>query len=1326
MKRYILLIITLCFVQSGHAKVYFHHLGTSEGLSQLSVMSISQDELGRMWFGTLEGLNCYDGDRILSYKPSAAYPLLGNQVFNIVNDRQGNLFFTSDNKLIHFDIYKEDFTCLRENNTTALFAHDHRVWMASADSIFTWNGTKNQFDFFYTHPLISAISSIYIDADNNLWIGSQDGLYLIENNNQPEHIIPRGSVRSLYQDSHGNMWIAMFRDGAYLIPYQKETPKHITEGENSLSSNDVRSFIEDNQGNLWIATFGGLNKLDTQGRFTYYKEDILPGSLQHSSIFPVYKDVQGTIWLGTYFSGVHYFNPDADFFTYYARGANRDDCLSFSIIGKMVEDKHGDVWICTGGGGLNRLNRKTGKFVHYLMDGTPNSIPFNSLMCIEYDEAHDRLYIGTYSKGLFSLDIASGKIKHFSNFSYYGASLMHLEIHGKQLYFLTTEGLFIMDTDRGEITRLPIPKAHSSRGSAFTVDANNYLWIAQRDQLLRINLHIPQDIQKYKYGENGLGKFPVSRIIGDQQGNIYLGTIGSGLFHYDSIGDTFVAYTAEDKWLQSNYCYDIALFGPDYLIVSGEQGLTILSLQKKIVKPVSLKNRLYFSAINEGCGLLVCRDGEVFVGGMDGMTSFMGNRLFDSIPSYNIYFSSLAVNNQPIQVGTSGILQNILPLTTNIDLKHYQSSIAINFTSNNYIQNLQQSNYEYKLEGFDNDWIKTTEKKIVYTNLNPGHYILFVREQEGEHTAQLKFVIHSPWYATWAAYIGYALIISVVIYTLIRNRQAKMRLQYSLEKEKMEKKKNEEITQAKLQFFANISHDFRTPLTLIMSQLEMLLQHKGNSLFVHTRLLKVYRNTFQLRELISELLDFRKFEKGDTRLKVSYMDLIPFLRYIYNDFQELASSQNIDFSFTPEIGTATCWFDAKQLRRVFSNLLSNAFKYTPEGGAVTMTIDRNEEYIEVKVMDTGQGIEEEAIDRIFDYFYQADKPVSKDPGTGIGLALTKGLVEMHHGQIAVRSVVNKGSTFTVTLPLSNRFVGDEHAVITDVSEPTQEISSFSMPKNKEERLLPTEMLPEEIPQTDENENKKSRILIIEDNEELLQVLSSLLSPLYKVSIALNGKDGLAKAMEEQPDLILSDIMMPIMSGIEMCLKIKQNFDLCHIPVVLLTAFTTEDKELEGLQCGADDYIGKPFSNKLLISKIANVLRNRNLLRKKYGQIFGERDKSNDIAELALTAIDRKFLSSLNTIIGERLSDSDFNVGTLAREIGVSRSSLYNKIKALTCMTPNEFILNFRLNRASFLLKNHPEFHITEIAYQVGFSSLRYFRHCFKAQFNKTPQEYRNQ
>lgn len=1330
-KRLLLYLLFLIISFAARGNVFFKHLGKKEGLPQISVMAICQDELGRMWFGTLEGLSCYDGNSITTYKPSeeATRNFLGNETSQLASDKQGNIFFTSDDVLIRYDLHKERFSPLRKN-ASCLHTQGHDVWMAACDSVFKWNPAQELFTFVYQLSTGSNITSLYAETNGCLWIGTLNGLYRINNLNDPAPVcvIPQINVHSLYKDTKGRMWVANYRQGMYKIE-NGSSQKFAIEKEFAISNNDVRCFAEDDEGSIWIGTFNGLNKIDTLGNVSCYKKDTQPGSLQHSSIFSLCKDQQGSIWVGTYYGGVQYFNPHRDFFRHYSERAGKTDGLSFCFVSNMVEDKRGDIWICTEGGGLNHLDRKTRQFAHYLTEKQASAPTFYNLKCIEYDSIRDCIYAGTHKQGFFCFDIPTRSIKYRTNEA--GTSLSQISLRGDSLYLLSGKGMLVKNLQTGT-TDFLYPSAlephKKGAGVSFFIDSKGYIWIAQFHQLLRINMKNPQETHIYKYGQKGLGKFTVQRIVEYPDGTFYLGTFGAGMYKFNPQEDYFEPYPA----VNIRYCYDLTITPQGYLAVSNERGLLFYHPQTQEMRMLDAEDQLHLSAINDGCGLLICRNSETFAGGVSGMTSFMSDSLFTPSPAYNLYFSSLTVNDKQVSCETpNSIIDIALPFAKQINLQYDENNISITVASNSYISNSDRKMYEYRLEGFNKEWNTINNNTIVYTNLDPGKYKLMVREKQqstfdSTHSIELSIVVHSPWWSTWLAYLIYISIITVIAYLLLKNWQTRMQLRASLAQEKLEKEKNEELIQAKLQFFANISHEFRTPLTLIISQIESLLQSGNHSPYLRTRLQKIHKNTFQFRELISELLDFRKMERGKLHLYVCQLDLIPYLRQIHQDFTEQAQLQNLHFEFHSEAESLICWFDARQLRKVFSNLLSNAFKHTPEKGKVELQIHEKEDTIDIKVIDSGEGIPQEALPYIFDRFYQVDASVSS-PGSGIGLALSKGVAELHHGEISVQSAVQYGSIFTVTLPKENRFLNDAYVTFIEPETPNYNFATSSETGIKAENDKPEtkENETEEMPETQELPANKDCILVVEDNEELLQTLTSLLSPLYRVALAMNGKEGLQKAMEERPDLILSDIMMPGMSGIEMCAKIKRHFDLCHIPVVLLTALTSDSNKMEGLQCGADDYIEKPFNNKMLLGHIANLLRNRRLLKQKFSkEMSADTPTETEMPALALNPIDTKFLSKLEEVVKTHLSQPDFDVNTLAKELAVSRSSLYNKLRALSCMTPNEFILNARLKYAAELLKNNPELQITEIAYQTGFSSLRYFRHCFKASFNQTPQEYR--
>lgn len=1338
MRRIIISLILLIGFCSGTYPIYFKHIGMQEGLSQLSVMAIYQDNLGRMWFGTEEGISIYDGVQTKVYKPSEfhrqnANPI-GNQTHFIAGDKDGNVFFDSDQSLIRYDIQTQKFSCLRKSNVYTVASIKGTIWVGIADSILTWNPDKNDFDFVTRLENRNQRATCLLeDSGGRYWIGTTDGLFRMNDDKSLTCMIMGEDIYDLYEDSKYNLWISIRMNGMYKRDVHGNFTRYRYDpsNPNNISSNQVRDFVEDNFGNIWFGTFTGLNKYNpTSNQFEVYARNPLPGSMTHSSVFPVYKDRQGTIWLGTYYGGVNYFNPETDIFTVYAANNSRNDCLNYPFVGNMVEDKDNNIWICTEGGGLNFFDRKTKKFTYFMADENRNSIAHNNLKAIAYSPERNKLYIGTHTGGLSIYDIKNKRFKnpYFEDPSYAviaGDRINQMRIYNDELICTGPKGIFKMNLYTEKVS--PLFKSGKYYGNAcFLIDSKGYIWLAYGKGVWKINLENEEDKVQYRSGENGLETFPISQIIEDKEGRIFLGTRGSGLFHYDEKNKRFIGYTTENSFIASDYCYELTLSTLDQLVITGDKGITFFDPDQNLFKVVELGTALPLTGINIGCGILVCKNGEIFVGSSNGMATFFEQQLFNSAKDYQLYFSDLFINNEQVSPGDHNkVLATALPFTREIELAYNQNNLIFTFTSNNYVNTLKKASYEYMLEGFDKKWIPSKDNNIFYTNLNPGKYTLIVREiqydpnQEQPRTIKMDIHIHSPWYASNLAYFLYFILIISILYSIYRFKKSQYMLQTSLEMERKEKEAIEELNQAKLQFFSNISHEFRTPLTLIISQIELLLQSSSLSPSVYNKLLKVYKNTYHMRNLISELLDFRKLEQGHMKLKVYEQDIVPFLKEIYLSFYEYASSRSITYNFTAPQENVLCYFDPKQMQKVFYNLLSNAFKYTKPNAAIEMILENKENEVTIKVIDNGIGISKEDIDKIFDRFYQAENGISnitKTPSTGIGLSLTKSIIELHHGTIQVESTPGYGSIFIVHLQKGCTLFTEEElaqkqqekqteSLIPDTVAFSDHMEEFSDTEQKELLI--------------EGDDSPHTILLVEDNEELLQILNSLFSPTYRVLLARNGKEGLEKARAERPDIIVSDVMMPEMSGTEMCLKIKNDFDVCHIPVVLLTALTSAEQNIEGLQRGADDYINKPFNAKVLLARCNNLVRNRIILQKKFSQ-----QKDFDAQSLASNPIDQKFLDTVNSIIEKNLDNIDFDMNMMARELGLSRSSLYAKFKALTGMTPNDFVLNCKLKRAATMLTENPDLQIADISDRLGFGSPRYFTRCFKAQFEITPAEYR--
>ena len=631
--------------------------------------------------------------------------------------------------------------------------------------------------------------------------------------------------------------------------------------------------------------------------------------------------------------------------------------------------------------------------------------------------------------------------------------------------------------------------------------------------------------------------------------------------------------------------------------------------------------------------------------------------------------------------------------------------------------------FEYYLDGFDKVWTQTSGTTVTYTNLPPGDYTLKVRSMENKESLKdaicLNIHVSAPFYATIWAYLFYVLCLTALMVAFVRFKTRQAALRSSLEFERKEKERIEELNQVKLRFFTNISHEFRTPLTLILGQIEVLMQMDLGTT-VYNRIQRIYKNAWHMRNLISELLDFRKQEQGYLKLRVEEQNLVTFTRQIYMCFYEYAQKKEITYRFDSVEETISVWFDPIQLQKVIFNLLSNAFKYTSNKGNITVEVRKVASQAVVSVCDTGIGIPVEHISKIFDRFYQTDNASSSSSftlGTGIGLALAKGIMNMHHGKIEVESTVGEGTKFILSLPLGNRHFSDEEMAVTEGREsliiPETSVSSYGQ--------LMAEEIKEPESQKNIDEEDKPTILLVDDNTELLSMLEDIFLPMYNVYTACNGREGLEMAQQIQPDLIVSDVIMPEMSGKDLCYKIKTNVELSHISVVLLTAQTSVEYVVEGLMFGADDYITKPFNIKVLVARCNNLIKNKKRLIAHYaGKVITE----SPVAE-AINEKDKELLTKCVNIVRENFENPDFDVTALASELCMGRSKLYMQFKQMTGLTPNEFILKVKLDEAMFLLTDHPELNITEISVRLGFSSPRYFSKSFKAFFGIAPQGVRS-
>jgi len=1304
--------------------ITFRSLTPDNGLSQISVNDLYPDERGFIWIGTREGVNCFNGSSIQTYKLQKNNPnsLFSNNILKIDGNQNGKVYLLCTDGISELDLHKERFTTLwRSPDVTTLY-YNERLYIGRKNEIYLFNEATGEVELFYTLPgKEDVISALFKDEKGRLWIGtSTNGLFRIaedEGSKHPEHLFPKANITAIYRDADDDIWVGswehglLFFKGATEMMHYRHSPS-----QNGISSDFVRSFCMDNAGNLWIGTFVGLDKLDKKtGEFTHYSMGNTIG-MTHSSIWKIIKDRQGTLWFGTYFGGVNYFNPDYEIYRHYKVSATESRGLSSSIVGKMVEDDNDNLWICTEGGGVNVYNRKNKTFKWYRHDPHKNSISHNNVKSIYYDSENKIMWLGTHLGGLNKLDLKTGRFTHYRMTENDSTSLPSDIIrdiipYKDQLIVATQNGVCLFFPETGKCSQL---FKDSEKGRSIKMVADLFmdyygtLWIAATGEGVFSYRFDTEELVNYRHDPSnpqGISNNNINHIAQDHYYNLWFSTSGSGLdlFSYETGG--FENFDSQKNGLSSDCIYEMVESRFGKLLGITNHGFCVFDPSEKRFHNYNADNGFPLAAINENA-MYLTNDGEVFLGGVNGMISFYEKDLNFTKKEYNIIPSRLMVNGKAVDIDDdTDILHTALYANPDIVLKSNYSVFSIEFTATNYIP-ANRDEIIYKLDGFSRDWSRTNGRNIItYTNLNPGNYTLIIKaDREGEvPETRLHIEILPPFYRTWYAYLLYAIVITVILYYLVRSYNSRIKLQESLKYEQKHIRDVEALNQSKLRFFTNISHEFRTPLTLITGQMEMLMRMETFTPKIYNKLLAVYKSGLQMKELINELLDFRKQEQGHMTLKVSEHNIVDFLNENYLLFSEYANAKNIRLRFIKQTDELRVWYDAKQFQKVINNLLSNAFKYTGSGDTISVSIREESGYAVLEVEDTGSGIAAADLNNIFDRFYQSEGSSS---GTGIGLALAKGIVELHHGTIRVKSEKGKGTVFIVSLPLGK-----------DRFDPGQ-LSE----KNNEEnviRMMESLHLPE-IPEEEGPVRPDGvKMLIVEDNKVLREMLTTVFEPFYAVITAEDGEEGLEKVKSEMPDIVVSDVLMPKLSGVELCKMIKTDMEICHIPVVLLTARTAIEHTVEGFHNGADDYITKPFDVRLLISRCNNLVNSRIVLQEKFS-----RQPQMTPLMLATNKLDKEMIDKVVSVVNRNLTNPEFNIDRLALDLGIARTNLYAKIKAITGQTPNKFILTLRLKKAAFLLKNNPELQVSEISEMTGFTTPRYFSKCFKDVYSVNPLVYR--
>lgn len=1324
MKRLAVLTAILFYItdlaaypSSNHLR--FRHIDTEEGLSHNGIMTLYQDSRGFIWMGSRDGLNLYNGEsiRIYKYDKYDRYGLPDNNIKRITGDDAETIFIQTELGIVSYNIAKDRFKRIFDGRSGAILYNGSLLYSVQG-KIFEYDPVSSQENLFYVLQEENALITYMAGGRDSLMIGTKTGLWM-KTENEIRNLISGIDVRYIFRDSYGTWWICSYNGEGLFSVHNGEVRQylHSKTDRNSLSHNQTNTCGEDERGNIWVGTFDGLCVLDREtGKFTSYFHTGRNGSITDSSIWSIITDRQGTVWAGTYYGGVNYFSPTRPDFSKYEAGIVEKECLSSPIVGQITEDRNNNLWICTEGGGLCRYDPENLEFKWYRHMHGKNSISNDNAKCVLYDERRNCIWVGTHLGGLNRLDLDTGTFSAYGREEYENLPsdiVMSITQYDSKLILGTLRGIVLFDPDTGNMTPLMtgIDKAVIPDYILYTImDSSRRLWIIS-DSGSRLSSYDLRTGSLKDYPEAsgegaGMEGIVINSVYEDSERRIWVCTNGNGLNLLQE--DKTTNFDNASCGLASNVVYMIRELAQDKYIVTTDNGVSIFDWQNTSFSNYRRNEDIPLSSISEN-SLYITNDSEIFVGGMDGMISFSEEVLgSESNGEFGIYPYSLTIDGTETKPSASEILAQDISLTKTINLKYSQNTFAIKYTTTDYLSN-NKNRLEYRLHGYSEEWIQLErENHIVYSKLKPGKYVLTVRSADKdsrfpkEHSINIR--VSPPFYSSFWAYCLYITAIIVLTAVIIRTQNNRLKMTEQINYEKRHAEDIEKLNQEKLQFFTNISHEFRTPVSVINGQVRLLMDKYMMNTQLYSSLSRIYRSCTHLDDLVSELLEFRKLDRGFLSIKVKSQDFVEYIRSFYVQYEKIAKARGIRFIFNKSHDRIDLMFDGKQMYKVVNNLLSNAFKYVNDGGTVTMSVRKGNGEAILEVSNTGSIIKQDDLNRIFNRFYQTE---NSRPGTGIGLHLAKGIVEKHHGKIeAYSNCQDNETTFCVHLPSGNDVFSEEE---TATGELEAEVYMEMPHIDADEDNAGTQEVP--------TEDKEYNVLVVEDDAELREMLVELFRPFYNVNEAADGKTGYEMAREGKPDLVVCDISMPGMSGIELCKLIKKSQETNNIPILLLSANDGKEQIISAFQAGADAFFKKPFDINILIARCHNLVSNKSSRQPL------QRARIEN-SSLATNIQEQEFLNKAKETVLGHLDDNEFDANVFARALGVSRTLLFTRLKSIAGKTPRDFISDIRMERAASMLANNPELSITEIAERTGFRSLKYFRKCFKEKFGIAPSEYR--
>jgi signal transduction histidine kinase/ligand-binding sensor domain-containing protein/CheY-like chemotaxis protein/AraC-like DNA-binding protein len=1335
--KYLVLLLTLFSLPfQGISQEYsVRFLDISDGLSNNSITTIYQDKEGYMWFGTYDGLNRYDGYEFKTFRNeinnqnslsnNTVYSLEGDSSRNIwvggnkgasVYDKSKGLFYPvryKENEKSTTNVLKNVVHQIKEvSNGVVLMATQNSgllvfekgsfaakvVPLKALEKVYNYDALAIQKDkkgvssWVYVRdlgicnynynsksmkliaPLLMDVKCMETDNDGNLWIGTDEGLFLFNimtHSISKNYFSNRCIVTNIFRDKKKQFWIAT--DGCGLYTLDKANNQVIPYRNNSqqiVKSSAVWSIYEDHFGNMWFGTLrGGISMLNAAPKyFKTVKYNAKDNNLAQNFILSSCEDEKQNLWIGTDGAGLRYWNRKNDTYTVYNNNLNSANYITSNFITNVICDTNNEIWLSTWAGGVNRINPKTKTITHYSCYN-PFTKQIEKNIWFVYEDSQKNIWASATNEGCLYL---------------FNRNKNAFELYDKAINNLQC----LTQTSDGKLW-----------GGNYT----SIIWIDKRTK---------------KHGKINIG-YPVRFIHEDKDKQLWVATQEGGLLLFNRKNNSFKRFTTANG-LSSNTILRILEDKNGNLWMSTYNGLSRFNIKTKTFRNFSKNDGLQSNQFSFNAGLKLS-SGEFLFGGINGFNLFYPEAVKEVVSETKILLSDLSVNNQPIEIKPELITErNEKFQIKEIELPYDQTTLSIEFVALDF-SNSDKINYAYFLEGWDDQWSNVGQnRKANYPHLTEGTYTFKVKTSNFQDELTnpetlIRIVVLPPWYRSWWAYLLYLGLGVTLIFNYVRYNKYKERLKYKVKIAELESVKEKEIAEKQKSMFTYISHEFRTPLSLIINPLKKVIKKEDIPNDSSKGDLQIaYRNARRLLSLVDQLLLFRKAENDADVLKLSEINMNDLCDEVYQCFVTQAKDKKIDYSIEVPQDTVPIIGDYEKIEISLFNLVSNAFKYTPIGGKIFIKLTETEKEVFISISDTGLGIAPKNIEAIFEKFKQLDSKVSVSTGFGIGLYIVKYFVDKHKGTVSCKSEINIGSTFTLKFLKGQEHLGDLpiNPNVPKMSELVEELLVDDLDEKNDVNNIPVN---EEL--NNEMLTNKKSVLIIDDNFEIRNYLIQLFSQTHLVYSAINGHEGLKLTKKYMPDIVISDIAMDVMNGLELCKKIKESEDLSHIPVILLTASNNPETHLQGITDGADDYITKPFDDDLLVARVDTLLKNRGNLRKYFLDSITLKENVQKVP-----AEYQDFLKKCIDIIEANMGDRDFTIKIFAAEMGMSHRSLYTKIKIVSGETLNAFIRSIRLRRAAMLLLTE-NMNITQASTEVGFEDQKYFRQQFVKLFGMTPSAY---